>query len=107
MSDIDPNTILPEYQANDTRLPNYRRRDGLLRTEHVICLKNPHTKRVWVKLKIYSTAKSSSAMPVYKEGDVINGKLELDIEDDAIQQIDMKVRIWLSGETSLIINHSS
>ncbi|KAF7977287.1 hypothetical protein HWV62_4249 [Athelia sp. TMB] len=59
--------------------------------EHLICLKDPNTKRIWANLKIYSSAKSPSATPVFKEGEAITGTLELDIQADTIQRIDIKL----------------
>lgn len=62
------------------------------RTKHVFSWKEPHTKRVLGTLEIGSCAKSSSATPIFKEGESITGTLELDLESDGIQQIDIKVK---------------
>ncbi|KZP29748.1 hypothetical protein FIBSPDRAFT_926890 [Athelia psychrophila] len=89
---INADAALPGYQATESHSPpSYRRPDSVHHTRHVFSLKKPHTKRVWGTLEMGSCAKSSSAIPILKEGESITGVLELDLESDGIHQIDIKL----------------
>ena len=69
------------------------------RVEHKYFLKTEKSEgETWATLKLASGARSSSAIPLFYEGDEIEGSLNLYLEKgDPIQDI----TIWVLGEFSL------
>ena len=93
------NSPPPNYRATgnvDGRLPSYRRNyrshpsHRPLDTEHSYHLSNG--KSNWATLKLQSAARTSQALPLYLEGDMIIGSVELNgLEKEHIVEVSLVV----------------
>lgn len=97
------NPAPPEYQANgDLGLPsyNFNARPAFVRspTEHTYHLTGGKSKP-WATLKVQSAAQSAESIPVFLEGNVMNGLFELSLDKpDHVVEVGIVVSLQLRSE---------